>query len=176
MAISDVPRILESIGAPYALIGGHAVIIRGHIRPTFDYDFLTSDAAALDPSSWESLEGASVNVNKGDYDDQFRGVVHIKLPDGIDVDVIVAKWKWEGGVIDRAESMDVEGVTMPVPRVSDLILLKLAAGGGLDLQDIMNLIDVHGGDPLISEVEARLDEVRPDVRDTWTKLLASLDV
>src|SRR5258708_22593247 len=70
MPISDNPRILEWIGAPYALIGGQAVIIRGHIRPTFDYDFLTSDAAALQPSSWVSLEGADVNVRKGDYDDQ----------------------------------------------------------------------------------------------------------
>ena len=174
MPISDIPRILESIGAPYALIGGHAVIIRGHIRPTFDFDFLTSDAVALQPSSWVSLEGADVNVKKGDYDDQFRGVVHIKLPDGIDVDVIVARWKWEGAVIDRAELMEVEGVMMPVPRVSDLILLKLAAGGGLDLQDIGNLMDVHGQAPLVEEVESRLDEVRPDVRETWAKLLASL--
>jgi hypothetical protein len=176
MPISDVPRVLESIGAPYALIGGQAVIIRGHIRPTFDFDFLTSAAAALQPSSWISLEGADVNVTKGDYDDQFQGVVHIKLSEGIDVDVIVAKWKWEDGVIDRAEPMDVEGVTMPVPQLSDLILLKLAAGGGLDLQDIMNLMDVHGRDPLVAEVEARLDEVRPDIRGTWAKLLASLDV
>lgn len=65
---------------------------------------------------------------------------------------------------------------MPVPRVSDLILLKLVAGGPLDLQDIINLIDVHGRDPLVAEVEARLDEVRPGVHDTWAKLLASLSV
>src|SRR5258708_1524400 len=174
MPISDNPRILEWIGAPYALMGGQAVIMRGHIRPTFDYDFLTSDAAALQPSSWVSLEGADVNVREGDYDDQFRGVVHITLPDGTDVDVIVAKWKWEGAVIDRSELMDVDGVMMPVPRVSDLILLKLAAGGGLDLQDIGNLMEVHGRAPIVAEVEAHIDEVRPDVRDTWVKLLASL--
>src|SRR5258708_21185662 len=101
MPISDNPRILEWIGAPYALIGGQAVIIRGQIRPPFDYDFLTSDAAALQPSSWVSLERADVNVRKGDYNDQFRGAVHITLPDSTDGVVIAAKWNWEGALITR---------------------------------------------------------------------------
>ena len=161
--------------SPYALIGGRAVIARGHLRATVDFDFLTTDKNVLGATFWASLEGSEIEIRTGDFDDQFKGVVHIRL-DGRDTDVIVGKWKWEQAVIDRAEPMDVGPMIVPVPRVSDLILLKLTAGGPLDLQDIINLIDVHGRDPLVAEVEARLDEVRPDVRDTWTKLLASLDV
>ncbi len=174
MPISDIPRILEALNVSYALIGGQAVAARGHIRSTLDFDFLTTDKRVFDAASWASLEGADVDIRKGDYDDQFKGVVHIRLSDGPDTDVIVGKWKWEQAVIDRAEQMDVGSMNVPVPRVGDLVLLKLAAGGPLDLNDVGNLMEVHGRAPIVAEVEAHIDEVRPDVRDTWAKLLASL--
>ncbi len=176
MPISDIVQVLETSGVSYALIGGRAVIARGHLRATVDYDFLTTDKIVLSAAFWASLEDSEIEIRKGDFDDQFKGVVHIRLPDGRDTDVIVGKWKWEQAAINRAERMDVGGMNVPVPRVSDLILLKLAAGGGLDLQDIGNLMEVYGRDSLVAEVEARIDEVRPDVRETWTKLLAFLDV
>jgi hypothetical protein len=114
------------------------------VRPTIDFDFLTTDKCALDPSSWAALEDAEIDIRKGDYDDQFKGVVHIRLSDGSDVDVIVGKWKWEQAVIDRSERIELGPLNVPVPDVSDLILLKLAAGGPLDLQDILNLLEIHG--------------------------------
>src|SRR5258708_26886941 len=132
------------------------------------------DKRVLHASFWVSLEGADVDIRKGDFDDKVKGVVRIHLADGVGTDVVVGKWKWEQAVIDRAERMDVGKMNVPVPRVSDLILLKLAAGGGLDLQDIGNLLEIHGQVPLVAEVEEHIDEVRPDVRDTWAKLLASL--
>lgn len=174
MPISDIPRTLEASNVSYALIGGRAIIARGHTRSTLDFDFLTTDKRVLDAAFWTSLEGAEVDVRKGDFDDQFKGVVHIRLADGPDTDVIVGKWEWEQAVIDRAEQMDVGPMNVPVPRVGDLVLLKLAAGGPLDLNDIGNLIEIYGRAPIVAEVEARLDEVRPDVRETWAKLLASL--
>ncbi len=174
MPISDIPRALEASNVSYALIGGRAIIARGHTRSTLDFDFLTTDTRVLDAAFWTSLEGGDVDIRRGDFDDQFKGVVHIRLSDGADTDVIVAKWKWEQAIIDRAERMDVGSMNVPVPRVGDLVLLKLAAGGPLDLNDIGNLMEVHGRAPIVAEVEAHIDEVRPDVRDTWAKLLASL--
>jgi hypothetical protein len=176
MPTSDIPTFLDASGVSYALIGGQAIVARGHLRATVDFDFMTANDRVLETAFWTGLDGAEVDVRKGDFDDQFKGVVRIHLADGTDTDVIVARWKWEGAIIDRSELMEVEGVMMPVPQLPDLVILKLAAGGPLDLQDIINLMDIHGRDPLVAEVEARLDEVRPDVRDTWVKLLASLDV
>ena len=173
MPISDISATLDSLGISYALIGGRAVVARGHLRATIDFDFLTTDKRVLDPSSWTSLEGAEIDARKGDYDDQLKGVVHIRLSDGSDADVIVGKWKWEQAVIDRAERIVAGPLNVPIPRVSDLVLLKLAAGGPLDLQDILNLLEIHGVDKVVPEVEAHIDEVRPDVRQTWKDLLAS---
>ncbi len=150
------------------------MVARGYVRSTLDFDFLTTDKRVLDTASWAGLEGGEVDIRSGALDDPFEGVVHVCWSDGVDTNVVIGRSTWEQAVIDRSELMDVEGVMMPVPRVSDLILLKLAAGGGLDLQDIGNLMEVHGRAPTVAEVEAHIDEVRPDIRDTWAKVLASL--
>ena len=72
----------------------------------------------------------------------------------------------------RAEMMRVaEHVTIRVPQTSDLILLKLAAGGYLDLRDAAALLAIGDRDALVREVDTRIGEVRPDVRGVWADLL-----
>jgi hypothetical protein len=106
-----------------------------------------------------------------DDDDPLGGVVHILLADGTDVDVIVARWKWEAAIVERAEIMRVGPVDVRVPRTSDLILLKLAAGGSIDLRDAAALLAIGDRDALIGEVESRLPDVHPDVSATWREVL-----
>ncbi len=168
-----VCRFLESIGASYALIGGHAVSIRGYPRMTIDYDFLTTDRRVLQAETWQVLQaaGASVDARKGEYDDPLAGVVHLTLADGTECDVIVAKWKWEQGVIDRAELLDVDGVVLPVPRTSDLILLKLSAGGEHDLRDASILLRVSDRERVISEVDEHIESLSADSQLAWRRLL-----
>ena len=128
----------------------------------------------LDRRLWASLvaQGAVVDARRGDDDDPLAGVVHVLLPDGTDVDVVVGRWAWERRLIERAERVVVApGVDIPVPATSDLVLLKLAAGGFADLQDAAALLGAGNRAGLIVEVESRLAEVRPDVRATWQHLL-----
>jgi hypothetical protein len=176
MNLDPVRRVLDSIGAPYALIGAHALAARGYPRFTVDVDLLTTDARVLDRSTWAPLDAirASVEPRRGDRDDPLGGVVHILLPDGTDIDIVLAKWKWEAGIIERAEVMSVmPGVLMAVPRSSDLILLKLAAGGPLDIRDAVELLAAGDRDAVVPEVEARIGEVYPDVRAAWREVLAA---
>lgn len=174
MNVEPVVRILESLQAPYALIGAHAMAARGYPRFTVDVDLLTIDDRVLSPVTWAGLEreGAAVDARRGDADDPLGGVVHVLLPDGTDVDVVLAKWDWEAQVIDRADLMTIAGVRIRVPRTGDLILLKLAAGGYLDLRDAAALLSLGARDTIIRDVEAHLHEVRPDVRSIWRELLA----
>ncbi len=174
-AIESISRILESIAAPYALIGGRAVGLRGHPRMTLDYDFLTTDPRVLEIEIWGTLagSGAIVESRKGDADDPLAGVVRITFAGGVEADVFLAKWKWQKGVIDRAEPLDVGGVTVPVPRTSDLILLKLAAGGYVDLQDVHVLLHIGHREQLVREVEKTVGDLSPDAREAWQRILAS---
>ena len=50
MNIEPVLRVLDDLGAPYALIGGYAIAARGFARSTIDLDLLTTDPRVLDPS------------------------------------------------------------------------------------------------------------------------------
>ncbi len=175
MQIEPVRRVLDALGASYALIGAHAMAVRGYPRFTVDVDLLTPDERVLAPSTWTDLmsEGAHVDPRRGDLDDPLGGVVHILLADGTDVDLVVAKWKWEAEIVERAEWVVLGGHALLVPRTSDLILLKLAAGGYADLQDAAALLAVGPVDPVIRAVEAHIDDVRPPVRLLWRDLLAA---
>jgi hypothetical protein len=145
---------------------------RGYPRFTVDIDLLTTDTRVLDGATWVGLiaSGASVDPRRGDVDDPLAGVVHIVLPDGADIDLVVGRWAWERAVIARAEPLAVLGGTLPVPPVSDLILLKLAAGGHLDLHDAAALLTLGDRDRVHREVEAHIGEVYPDVRALWQDL------
>lgn len=174
MNIEPVLRVLERLGAPYALIGGYAIAARGFARSTIDVDLLTTDPRVLDPSTWSGLgtRGAHVDCRHGDAEDPVAGVARIELPASIPVDVILARWKWQEAVITRAERISVGSIRLPVPLASDLILLKLAAGGALDLRDAGALLAAGDREALIAEVEGRLSDVRPDAREAWRQVLA----
>lgn len=172
MLLELVVTALESIRAPYAVIGGQAVAMRGHPRLTVDYDFLTTDRRVFEREVWTKLEerNAIVDIRKGDPDDPLAGVVHITLLEERDADVIVAKWKWEQTVIERAERLLLQGIPVPVPRTSDLILLKLAAGGYLDLQDVYALLHAGDRERLIREVNQHISALPADAQESWKRI------
>lgn len=177
MNLEPVRRVLDALGARYALIGAHAMAARGYPRFTVDVDLLTTDSRVLDAAHWAGLinDGAQVDIRHGDVDDPLGGVVHLLLRDGTDVDLVVGKWKWEADVIERAEAISIGDAPIGVPSIGDLILLKLAAGGTLDLRDAAALLTVGDRDRVVHDVEAHIADVRPDVRAAWRELLAASD-
>jgi hypothetical protein len=151
-----------------------AVIARGYARFTVDLDLLTTDVRVLQPAVWNELRdaGIPVDVRKGDFDDPLAGVVRIGTkPETIDV--VVGRWKWEQRVIDRAELLEVDGRRIRVPITSDLILLKLSAGGSIDQQDIIRLLAVGRRDRLIAEVNEKISELPLDAEQLWARLVTA---
>lgn len=171
-SIRQVVGALEDLGISFALIGAHAVGVRGYPRMTVDYDFLTTDRRVLQRASWESLErtGAKIDIRIGDADDPLGGVVHVTLDSGDEADIVVGKWKWEQGTIDRADIMQVGDMSVRVPRTVDLILLKLAAGGFLDQQDVSALLEVSDREAIIREVNERIGDLPPAAAALWQNL------
>lgn len=170
-----VRAILDSLGVRYALIGGWAVGLRGYVRLTTDTDFLTVDRRVLDRNVWQELvaKGIPVDARKGDFDDPLGGVVHIgSKPD--EVDVVVGKWKFEQRIIERAEPVVFRGATVPVPSTSDLILLKLAAGGAQDYADAYQLLKFGTTAELIAAVQAEIENLPRDAQKLWKRLLAEV--
>jgi hypothetical protein len=108
MRLEPVQHVLQNLNAPHALIGAHAIAARGYPRFTIDIDVLTTTDRVLDAAVWAALAdaGAAIDPRRGDVDDPLGGVVHILLSDGTDIDLIVAKWRWEADVIARAADAD----------------------------------------------------------------------
>jgi len=173
MTIEPVRRVLDALDIPFALIGAHAMAARGYPRFTLDIDLLTTDVRVLDTAMWATLEaeGAQVTPRRGDADDPLGGVVHIILTDGTDIDIIVARWKWQADVLRRADTMTLFNGAVRVPTTGDLILLKLAAGGYGDLQDAAALLAL-GDAATRAHVSGVIQDVRPDVRQEWDALQA----
>jgi hypothetical protein len=167
-----VLRALENIGAPHCLIGAHAMAARGYPRFTIDVDLLTSDPRVLQRDAWNALGtcGATIEPRRGDADDPLGGVVHIMLADGTDVDLVLGSGSGRPVSSNRAERMEVLDSVLPVALASDLILLKLAAGGYLDLRDAAALLAIGDREVLVRDVDAKISEVYPDITAAWREL------
>jgi hypothetical protein len=63
---------------------------------------------------------------------------------GIDIDVVLAGPGPEEGILGRAQEMTIAGLKVPVVSVEDLLVLKVLAGRGKDLDDVEGLIGVKG--------------------------------
>lgn len=150
-------RIEEIAGrlTSYAVIGAYALAAHGYVRNTSDFDLLTTDRNALLPGMWdrERADGMRVDLHRGDFDDPLEGAARIRS-EALKLDVVVAKYKWQAAVIERAELTSFGDVQLRVPRKSDLILLKVDAGGYLDTRDALSLLDLGPRDQLLAELTA----------------------
>jgi hypothetical protein len=164
-----VLKTLDDLGVQYAVVGAVAVAARGVVRSTLDFDLLTTDTRVLQDRVWAELP--DVDIRKGDSDDPIAGVVRIG-PKSEQIDIVVGRWKWEQRVIERAQAADVQGTILRVPLTSDLILLKLAAGGPIDQQDIFRLLAVGARDQLIADVNGKISDLPDDAQQLWTRLIA----
>lgn len=170
----SVREILDTLGVRYAVIGAVAVAARGAPRSTFDLDLLTTDGRVLQASVWQPLRdhGIPVVIRRGDADDPLAGV--IQIGEGLDrIDLVVGKSKWEQAIVDRAETVEIDGAPMRLPSASDLILLKLAAGGPIDQADIHSLLEIGPRGALIEAVNAAIGSLPADARALWQKIASS---
>ncbi|MGZ8781847.1 MAG: hypothetical protein ACXW31_18155 [Thermoanaerobaculia bacterium] len=164
--LADVVDYCEQRNVRVALIGAAAMTVYGVSRTTFDTDLLTVDRTALHVSFWAAFADA-VDVRKGDFDDPLAGVVRIKRAGERTVDIVVAKYKFQAAVLSRATPMNIAGGLVPVVQASDLVLLKLFAGGPKDLLDIEMLLQADRA--LLVHVEQHLPDLPADSRRLWLR-------
>lgn len=120
-ALKHVAVCLKEIGRPYALTGGYAAWVRGAPENAHDVDFLVRPEDVDD-----------IVLALGD-----RGLEVVPAPEdwlvkvsshGVVVDLLHRAHGFEvGDGLDRAESLEVLSVAMPVMRATDLVTEKLLA-------------------------------------------------
>ena len=165
--LDRVCAALDAAGVRCALIGAAALAAAGVARSTYDIDLLATDPRSLGEDVWTAARagGASVEIRRGDADDPLLGVVRISSAGERPVDVVVGRFDWQRRAIERAER---PGSGPAVVRPSDLILLKLHAGGPQDLWDIQQLLALPNAAALAAMVDADLAALPADARERWT--------
>jgi hypothetical protein len=125
------------------LIGGVAVIARGVPRFTKDVDAtVRADGLPLDGAlrvlARHGLEPRVPGPREFARRSQMLLLRH--QPTKVDVDLSLAWLPFERDAIDRAESLSLGGIEIPVARPEDLIVYKVVAWRLLDRDDVEKLL------------------------------------
>ena len=145
-ALVALAGALKSIGRPAMLIGGLAVVARGVPRLTIDIDAVV-DAEGLDVDRlWEVLRDSGLEARVIDAATLARERLVLLLrhsASGVTVDLSLGWMPFEREAMERATTVDLGGVPVPVATPEDLVVLKAVAWRGVDKLDITELIVRH---------------------------------
>ena len=87
---------------------------------------------------------------------------------------MVGRHRWQRRAVERARPAAVGAQTLPVVTRSDLVLLKLYAGGPQDKWDVHQLLGCDDRDALIREIERDLSDLPETSTEGWRQILAEL--
>lgn len=147
-AMHNVCGFLEEQGIAYALVGGIAVGVWGQPRTTFDVDaVVAADAATLDrlrkaikPPPFlfepETLTFPDAKVLRGHVLEHTNSAE----PGVMVVDFLTFEPTLNQAILDRRRRANIAGRDCWLCSPEDLILLKLIAGRGKDLEDIKGIL------------------------------------
>ena len=174
MAIfAPVLRSLESVDVPYLVIGGHAVVLLGHYRNTFDLDLLISES---------HLERAHQRLSSLGYRKYFETTAFLQLsaPAGLPpLDLMIVDQTTFERLNEFTEERLFDGERILIPDAVHLIALKLHAAQNasrrrieVDWEDIVGvlraahqniddpefraIVDRYGGPKANEEIKRRL--------------------
>ena len=146
-AIAALERALAGLGVDHMIIGGIAVIARGVVRKTDDVDATVwGEQVDLD----RLMDALRAHEIRGRIDDavEFARRHQVLLlrhdPTGTPMEVSLGWLPFERDALDRAEKLDLAGVTVPIARAEDLVVYKAVAWRDRDRDDIRRLIELHG--------------------------------
>jgi hypothetical protein len=159
-ALVDLVKWLEAAQIPAVVIGGVASSFLGRPRLTQDIGAL----AIMPESAWETAIETAQNFGITPRIEQTiefarrSRVLLLKHKESeIDVDVILGGLRFERDAVERGQTHQVSGISVRLPRVEDLMIMKIIAHRAKDLQDVEGLLDAHPG--------ANIEEVRHQVRE-----------
>ena len=145
-ALSDVTEWLTRERIAATIIGGVAASVLGRPRLTQDIDAL----AVLPEAEWgRALDSAAAYGIVARIPDPLgfarrsRVLLLRHSKAGIDVDVILSGLRFEELAVERSSIHDLAGVSIRLPAVEDLLVMKAIARRPKDLGDIEGLLTAH---------------------------------
>jgi hypothetical protein len=146
--ISRLVELFERSGVRGAIIGGLAAAAWSRERYTRDVD-------AASTAANEDLEHLLTTANDIGFSSRVpdpipfaKGSRMVLLTDdetGLNVDISMAVLPYELEAIDRASTITLAGVDVPVAQPDDILVMKAVAGRPIDLADIVEILSSNPG-------------------------------
>lgn len=139
--------LLEESDTPFMVIGGIAVITRGHQRTTRDVD-ASAEGARLDLD--DLLRRAPAHglrprrPNAREFARANLVLLLIHEPTEVEVDLSIAWVPFEVEAIGRATLESFRGDLLPIATAEDLVIMKAVAFRSKDQDDLETLLVMHG--------------------------------
>lgn len=168
-ALGETLRVLDEVFAAQAiewyLFGAQAVAVRGAPRATQDVDV----TIFVDRTGIHGLVNAlldqGIRHRYPEIADELLEsglVLPLVHESGMEIDIVLAHSGLEELTKQRATPLWIEGVEVPVAHATDLVVMKVLAGRGKDLDDVRSLLasgDVHLAEAkdLLRQLEEALD-------------------
>lgn len=163
--LSDLTAWLDDAGIPALIVGGVAASLLGRPRATRDIDALAIVPEDRWPDVLDSAQQYRI-VPRIQDPLEFAGRTRVLLlrhsDSAIDIDLILGRLSFEKDAIARGRRQTLGGVTVLLPQVEDLLIMKAVAQRPQDLRDIEGLLDSHP--------DADLEHVRRWVREFSTAM------
>jgi hypothetical protein len=145
-ALADLMNWLTSQGIPAMVIGGVAASVLGRPRLTQDIDAL----AVLPEAEWaravNSAAAFGIVPRVSDalaFASRSRVLLLRHANSGIDLDVTVSGLPFEQMAVERSQAHEIAGISIRLPTVADLLVMKAVARRPKDLEDIRGLLIAH---------------------------------
>lgn len=142
----DLGKWLEAIQAQAVVVGGVAASFLGRPRFTQDIDAL----AIISESEWSAAVATAANygiVPRIDDAVEFAHRSRVLLlrhrETQIDIDIILGGLPFEEDAVMNGKRYVIGGVSVRLPKVEDLMIMKAVAHRPRDLQDIEGLLQAH---------------------------------
>lgn len=145
---TEAVQILNRSGVDYALCGGLAVGVHGHIRATGDVDVVVRDNhSASTAASLFGEAGWIVNPTPISFPDGFtlHRVLHPQGTTAVPLDILVPPPGWD--VLAGKEIGEIDHCMCWVVSKEQLLRMKRSAGRKKDLIDIMAIEEGDGDAP-----------------------------
>ncbi len=171
--LARLVQVLDTLNAPYMIIGGIANIVWGEPRATLDIDVTVwIEDAAIEGFINGLGEKLRVLVERPAAFVHETRVLPVESPAGVRIDVVFGLLPFEREAIDRAVAVDIGNVRVRVCTAEDLILMKIVSDRERDLTDARSIaqrrfqqLDREYLEPRIRELALLLE--RPDIEARW---------
>lgn len=169
-AVGDTLAVLAEVfderEIPWFVFGAQAVAIRGAPRATQDVDVTIKIAREHLAGLMQALESRGIQHRYPEIVDELLAhgaVLPMSHPSGMEIDIVLAGSGLESLALTRATRVSVEGVDVPIAHATDLVVMKVLAGRGKDLEDVRALlasgdVDVEEARDLLGQLEEALGQ------------------